>query len=564
MPVKDYSSGLRFAVMLNSTTVQKWQYEVIQNVISISKVNLVLVITPGKEVNSRESFINKLWSYSWQNIVFKKYYQYLFKPLSFQSKDILEITGEAPIVKCQPRKKKKSEQFIKEDIDLIQSYEPDFILKFGFGIIKGEILNCTPLGVWSFHHGDEQKYRGVPPALWEIFNNDSKTGAILQRLTSQLDGGVILRKGLFPTIKHSWSANLDQVISLSKHWPADVCKEIMAQYTFPDEVVGVTTNAPIYKMPGNTTFVAFLIKLFFNKTKFHIDELMKCEIWQTGITKARTADILSELQYFIEPDEVDWLKAGNTDHYYADGFVMKEHERLLLFFEDYSYVKRKGHISHSWFSERDSTFSKPASSLEEQWHLSYPFIFRSDNKIYCIPESKDHENVVLYQLDQTTTQFKKVKTLIPGVSAVDPTMIFHQNHWYLFFTAGHASNVELHIWHAESLDDEFIPHVLNPVKSNISNSRPAGSMFYLDGKLYRPAQDCSKTYGGRIIINEVKILSEESYLEMAISVLEPPVGFEGLHHVSFAGDYMFFDCKMMKFSRANFFNQLKRKLGLNK
>jgi hypothetical protein len=258
------------------------------------------------------------------------------------------------------------------------------------------------------------------------------------------------------------------------------------------------------------------------------------------------------------------LKAGNNDRYFADGFVVKEHERLLLFFEDYSYLKGKGHISHSWYSERDSSFSSPVTSLQEPWHLSYPFIFKNENKIYCIPESKDHGSVILYQLDPTTTQFKKVRTLIEGVNAVDPTLVFHKNHWYLFFTAGHASNVELHIWHSDSLEAEFKPHVLNPVKSNISNARPAGPLFYLDGKLYRPAQDCSRTYGGRIIINEVKILSEESFLEMAISVLEPPIGFEGLHNVSFAGDYMFFDCKNRSFSKANFFNQLKRKFGLNK
>jgi hypothetical protein len=44
--------------------------------------------------------------------------------------------------------------------------------------------------------------------------------------------------------------------------------------------------------------------------------------------------------------------------------------------------------------------------------------------------------------------------------------------------------------------------------------------------------------------------------------LEPPPGFTGLHNVSFAGDYMFFDCKRMAFSWSNFFYQLKRKTGL--
>jgi len=43
-------------------------------------------------------------------------------------------------------------------------------------------------GVWSWHHGDEDKYRGGPPAFWEIVNADPVTGALLQRLTERLDG----------------------------------------------------------------------------------------------------------------------------------------------------------------------------------------------------------------------------------------------------------------------------------------------------------------------------------------------------------------------------------------
>lgn len=563
MALKDYSGGLKFGVMLNSLTVQKWQYESIKSLLRQSKVDAVVIILNDNSPGKRKSLLSKVLGYKWQNLLFNQYYRYFFKPSVFKPVSISEILADVPVVRCQTTKSKVSEFFGDKDIAQIKSYQPDFIIKFGFGIIRGEILDCTPLGIWSFHHDDEQKYRGVPPGFWEIYYNDHRTGTILQRLTEKLDSGVILRKGIFKTVEHSWKGNLEQSINFSKDWPAHVCNEIIDQGTFPDQTEGVSTNAPLYKVPGNTSFVLFLLKLFVNRIKFHYNELFYCENWQLGIIKARTADILGSLQYDIDLEEVDFLTAKNSNFYYADGFAVKDGERLLLLFEDYSYKDRLGHLSSVWFNERDYTFTEPVPLLKEPWHLSYPFVFRYKGSTYCLPECKDHKNVELYKLDTVSMKLVHVRTLIKDLEAVDPSLIYHQNHWYLFFTAGYATNTELHIWHAEELEDDFIPHVLNPVKSNVSNSRPAGTLFYLDGKLYRPSQDCSRSYGGRIIINEVKILTEEFFLESTVNVLEPPTGYQGIHNLSFAGDSMLFDCKTMKFSSANFFNQLKRKLGLS-
>ena len=564
MTLKDYSGGLKFAVMLNSMTVQKWQYESLKALVDNPKVNAVLIILNDSEHSKKKGLLHKITHYSWQHLLFLQYYRHLFRPKVFRQETVKDLFPDVDIIKCRTSKSKISEYFSENDINEIKARNADFIIKFGFGIIKGDILNCTPMGVWSFHHGDEQKYRGVPPGFWEIYYKDHKTGSILQRLTEKLDSGVILRKGIFKTIEHSWRENLEQSINLTKYWPVHVCNEIIDQGTFPDQTEGVSTNAPLFKIPGNTTFVLFLLKLLGNRIRFHFNELFYCENWQLGIIKARTADILGELQYDIDLEEVDFLQAKNANFYYADGFAVKDSERLLLLFEDYSYNSRQGHLSSVWFNERDYSFTKPVTLLKEPWHLSYPFVFKYKGSTYCLPECKDRKNVELYRLDTNSMKLIHERTLIENLEAVDPSLIYHQNHWYLFFTAGYATNTELHIWHAENLEDEFMPHVLNPVKSNVGNSRPAGSLFYLDGKLYRPSQDCSRSYGGRIIINEVKILTEQFFLEQTVNVLEPPKGFQGIHNLSFAGDSMLFDCKKMKFSPANFTNQLKKKLKLSR
>ncbi|MBK6962862.1 MAG: hypothetical protein IPH20_02745 [Bacteroidales bacterium] len=425
-------------------------------------------------------------------------------------------------------------------------------------------MNAAPFGIWSFHHGDEQKYRGIPPAFYEIMLNDYITGSVLQRLTETLDGGIILRKGYFPTINHSWRANLDQAIQLSVRWPLEVCKEILTQHTFPSEQGPRISQAPIFHEPTNFTFVTFLIRLAINKVKFHFTELTYTEKWQTGLVKARPADLVSEYSYVIDEETALWLGARGNNRYFADGFALKGEGRLLLVFEDYNYRTRKAVISSSWYTERDSSFTEPAPILEEPWHLSYPLLFRADGQTWCLPESLNHGSIELYRLDQATGKLHHHRTLLKDVSAADPTLVFHQNHWYLFFTPANATNIELHIWHADTLEGIFEPHELNPVKADVSNSRPAGPFFTLDGKLYRPAQDCSHTYGGRVVINEVKLLTDTEFLEMQVTSLRPPVGYTGLHTISFAGDYLYFDCKKPVFSPASSVWQLKRRLRLVK
>jgi hypothetical protein len=66
------------------------------------------------------------------------------------------------------------------------------------------------------------------------------------------------------------------------------------------------------------------------------------------------------------------------------------------------------------------------------------------------------------------------------------------------------------------------------------------------------------------VINEVKLLTDAEFLEMQVTSLKPPAGYTGLHTISFAGDYLYFDCKKPVFSLASSIWQLKRRLHLVK
>lgn len=83
------------------------------------------------------------------------------------------------------------EPYSPDTIESIKKYNLDLlILVGGYGIIKEPLLKVTPIGVVSYHHGNMRKYRGMPPALWELYNNEKEMGVTVQILSPGLDNGI--------------------------------------------------------------------------------------------------------------------------------------------------------------------------------------------------------------------------------------------------------------------------------------------------------------------------------------------------------------------------------------
>jgi hypothetical protein len=179
-------------------------------------------------------------------------------------------------------------------------------------------------------------------------------------------------------------------------------------------------------------------------------------------------------------------------------------------------------------------------------HLSYPYTFQDAPQTYCAPEMSQQDGCIVYRLDEQGS-WEPCHHLLAGRKVVDPTFFRFEDRWWLLCTNEEsAGNLVLYAYYAEELAGPWTPHALNPLKWDLSSARPAGRTFTLGGRLYRPAQDCSETYGGATTIMEILELSPSRFRERPALRMEPdPHGPypHGLHHLVVETDRIYLDGK---------------------
>ena len=550
---------LRFAVMCNSTVFQQWQVDALTGLKAHGHELVLLIRDSRKDRESKTGMtvLKRKWGKSLYLYLEKR----IFTPVVKNMVDLKNELEGIDTLSCTVDTKGYSEYFKKAEVEAIRMYNLDFILRFGFNIIRGGILHAARFGVWSFHHDDEMKYRGGPAGFWEIYHRDPVSGAILQRLTDKLDGGIILKKGYLKTVMHSYKGNVSQLLSVSSAWPAQVADEIL-HYPADFNTVSETT-APIFKVPGNYQMAKFLCKLFWNRVRFYYKELIAAEVWNVGLIK-KTINEVALGPEKLKKSDITWLRQFARTKYLADPSGFMENGKLHIMVEDYSYHRQKANISEIiWDIKRDS-FSVPIRIIEGDKHLSYPFIVEHNDQVYCIPESFRSSNITLYRRNFSEEAFIEDCLLLDQVEAVDPTLFFHEGFWWMFFTVKKYSTTHLYIYYSKELKGKYIPHRRNPVKIDITSARPAGTLFVHEGNLYRPAQDCSNTYGGRVVINQVLRLTPDEFDERIVRIIDAAHGSpfsKGFHTISQVGKYTLIDGKRYRINRFFFMSQLRDKLN---
>ena len=285
----------------------------------------------------------------------------------------------------------------------------------------------------------------------------------------------------------------------------------------PESDLQITT--PIFSF-----VLLFFVDKFFGRLirKFQI-----LEHWSTSILWADHWQIPNgvALQKFITiPDD--------GDSYYADPFPFNNDGEHWLFVEEFELKRDRGIISCMPVAIGGRA-GLPKPALVRPYHLSHPFLFRSDGAIYMLPETGSNRTVELYRARSFPFDWVIHQVLMKDIELYDATLFRHSNRWWMFGTIVHdegSHHDELAIFYSDHLEGPWKPHKLNPVKSDCRSARPAGQIIRRGGQLLRPAQDCENGYGAAIVWSEIEELSTENFKEREIARWSVSgLGAEGLH-----------------------------------
>ncbi|MBN2883451.1 MAG: hypothetical protein JXN10_07975, partial [Clostridia bacterium] len=232
----------------------------------------------------------------------------------------------------------------------------------------------------------------------------------------------------------------------------------------------------------------------------------------------------------------------------ADPFGFVKDGRYHILYESIDPLSRQGSIEVIEYSD-DGKFVRKEPIFSEKSHMSYPYIVCDRNNIYVLREFKESCNLELFMLENHKIIDQKI--LLEDFCAVDPSIVFYKDMWWLFCTKCDSLECEeLYAFYSANLHGGWKAHENNPIKKNIASARPAGTPFVHEGNLYRPTQDCSKEYGKRIIMNKVVELDSVRFREETVYYIETDQNVyyrDGIHTISQLGEKTLIDARKWVF-----------------
>ncbi len=447
------------------------------------------------------------------------------------------------------------------DIESIRDQRLDFILLLGFRAVRGELLDAPTHGVWSFNLSAEPLSGGAPPGFWEVYLAERATGAFLQRLTEPPHDGVVLQRCFVSTRPGSYKGTLDEIAWASAYMPARVARDILNGTAGYLGAPPSSTPGPLRQAPTSSQTMRFLARKRFAWIKAQLKSIFMLERFHVGIVRRPIESFLSD---DFQP-VVEWLPYRKSRGFLADPFLVRVGGTTRLLMEEWDDRSDMGSIVEVDLDE-GLRGRRPSEVFGRATHMSYPYLFEYDGRVVCTPESKDRHGVFLYVLDADGRRWTEHARLLEGFAALDPTLIHHGGHWWLFCgDENDDPDVKLKLWHSPELLGPWEPHPANPVKADVRSSRPAGTPFVFEGELYRPAQDSAGGYGRAVVINRVTLLTTTEFAEEPVVRFTLPPGSRytaGAHTLAGLGDLTAVDGKRLALAPQIVGPKLLEKLGL--
>jgi hypothetical protein len=262
--------------------------------------------------------------------------------------------------------------------------------------------------------------------------------------------------------------------------------------------------------------------------------------WNIGFAEETPETILGNQRI---SKKINWLQDDFRDRFFADPFILNVTDNAIeVLVEEYMYSEQKGRITALTIDRKNYTLFDHKVLLDLETHLSFPFIFRENNRIYVIPENCRSGALSIYEYNTITKNLEFRKVLITS-PLVDPVIVKHEGLYYLLCTRKDKNeNEDLYIYYSNDLMGDYREVSLNPVKSDVNSTRSASDFFINNGSLYRFAQKNQNFYGEGLSINKVIVMTKEHYEEQMVAVIYPDKKYRyGIHTLNNFDDITIID-----------------------
>jgi hypothetical protein len=522
------SSQLRVGIIIDSYFVPSWFIHTLSQIqkSGFTRLLFIYAIEQDQKVveqngnvgkrNGRKNFIFPLFDKIDRKI-------FLRVPDACTRLDLRPIFTDIPIIEFHSINNGMGITFSDDDQEKIRSFNLDILVEMRHSVSNNHIASLAKYGFWFYDFYSREENRSSPPAFWEVIERKPYTeSALYVYQPCDAEPKAIYHSS---SLTHPFSPARNGNIV---YWLASsfLPRQIKLLYQIGGEQffnkAAINDTKPKYERkasianPSNLRFLNGYIRLFFRILYELFQRSWRRDMWFLMIDFSATPFLSFDRLKKISPPR---------DRFWADPLAIHKDGSFYIFIEEYIYANQKGHISVIEMDAQGS-YKNPVPVLEKDYHLSYPFVFEYLNRIYMVPESGQNRTIDLYECEIFPCKWKFKQHLMENVNAVDTTLFFYNEKWWLFTgiteNEGAFPEVELFLFYSSDLfTTEWKSHPLNPVISDVTSARPAGGLFERDGKIYRPSQDCSVNYGHAFNINEIICLSETEYQEKKINTVTP-------------------------------------------
>ena len=493
--------------------LQDWQARCLEHLRAIEGAELALVVHPREPSPQPTSRLGK---------------RLLSKSRSGRPVEIaFEISG-VPTLRCDTA-------VAPQDLEALRRHELAFVLDLGSGLAFDDEIDVASHGIWSFDRSTADPHRRALAYFWRVYRGRQVAEARLLELT-----GTVLRQGFLRTDSRSCARAADALLSECAKWPGRACLDIRNGNPGNGIPSARPIDEPAPPEPNALHLLAFWVKVLRSHLLVAWGRFFRHPQWNIGVVR-------EPIHSFLEPEgppHIEWSPFASKRGFLSDPFGAVVGGDLTVLYEYFDYRRGRGTINsidlRDWTERIDY---EPV--LDRGCHMSYPYVLEHEDEIYCIPETAGAREVPLYRAVEFPRRWEKVATLLDGFAGVDATVFRHEGRFWLTCTDNEDNpDTNLLVWHSSRLEGPWVAHAANPVKVDVRSARPGGTPFVHRGELYRPAQDCSSTYGGRIVVNRVTRLTPQEFAEEPAATFEPSAGSpfpHGRHTLSAVGDITLVD-----------------------